>query len=94
MSYDIGDSVRLSVNFCDAINFAAVDPTGIQLLLKTPDGVESTRSYPSLVLKDSTGNYHFDYAIEQSGRYWYRWQGTGAYPSAVEGYFVVKPSQF
>jgi len=61
MSYDIGDSVRLSVNFCDAIK---------------------------------VGNYHFDYAISQSGRYWYRWQGTGAYPSAVEGYFVVKPSQF
>jgi hypothetical protein len=94
MSYDIGDSVRLSVNFCDAINFATVDPNGIDLLIKTPNGVESTQSYPSTVLKESVGNYYFDYAISQSGRYWYRWQGTGAFSSAVEGYFVVKPSQF
>lgn len=94
MSYDVGDSVRLSVNFCDAINFGAVDPTGVQLLIKTPDGVQSTQSYPSTVVKDSTGNYHFDYSLTQNGWYWYRWQGTGAFPSAVEGSFLVKPSHF
>jgi hypothetical protein len=94
MAYDIGDSIRLTVTFTSVINSTLVDPTNIKLTIKRPDLIEEQFLYPAIVQKESIGIYNHDYAIDQSGRFWYRWEGTGANPSAIEGYFIVKESQF
>lgn len=92
--YDIGDSIRLSVNFSNSQNFDSVDPLFVELKLKSPSGNVTTYSYPSNINKESIGNYYYDIQINESGRYWYWWRGTGTYSSVVEGSFFVKKSQF
>lgn len=94
MAYDIGDTLRLTVTFTSVINSTPADPTNVKLIVKRPDLIEEEFLYPAIVQKDSIGIYHHDYSIDQNGRFWYRWEGTGANPSAVEGYFIVSQSQF
>ena len=43
--------------------------------------------YPGDIIKDSTGNYHFDLSISESGDWYYRYEGTGAVQAAIEPLF-------
>lgn len=78
-AYDVGDLKRCSCAFT-SIAGAATDPTAVVLVIREPDGTEITKSYPtpSDITKDSTGNYHYDFAITKAGRHVERWVGTGA----------------
>lgn len=85
MTYDVGDLVRLKVDFTDA-DGAPADPSAVGLRVKR-DGVTST--YTDAV-QDSTGAYHKDVNVDAPGVWTYRWTGTGAVQAAEEGRFFVR----
>lgn len=88
MRYEIGDGVRLSVVFTDAVSGALADPTTVILTLQQPDGTDAV----VVVQKDATGKYHADYLTTLPGVHVWRWAGTGAVPAAAEGVFTVSRS--
>ena len=95
MAYNVGDLVRVSVYI--TINGVATDPsTGPVCQWNDPSGVNTTKTYPSdaEVVKDSTGRYHLDIAIDEAGTWYYNWAGTGTAQGAEEGSFVVAPTEF
>lgn len=94
MRYDIGDGIRLSCKFTDPITGDLVNPTVVNFTIKNPDKSVDEYAYPSSIFKDSDGVYSVDVVISQSGMHWYRWTGTGAWPSATEGSFQVPKSHF
>lgn len=89
--YDRGDVVRLTANFTNLSN-TATDPTAVALRVKQPDGTVVVYNYPATIAKDSTGQYHYDLSIAESGDYYYRYEGTGAVQAAAEGLFHVHRS--
>lgn len=86
--YDVGDKIRLSVTFTSGST--PTDPTTVAVKIKEPDGT-ITSATPT---KDDAGDYHYDWSIVQSGRHWYRFEGTGAVVAAAEADFMVRESEF
>lgn len=92
-TYDIGDVVRLSVDF--KVGSTLTDPTTVTLKIMDPAGTTSTFTYAGAqVVKDATGEYHYDYSPTTAGEYHWRWEGTGSAKAASEGTFIVRRSQF
>ena len=91
----IGDGVRLENTWrVPATAAGAVtDPTTVTLRIEPPTGSVVSFVYPTGVVKVSTGYYRYDYVPTLAGRYWWRWEGTGAAQGAEEGRFTVRPSQ-
>lgn len=93
-TYDKGDLVRVTAAFTNAAG-TATDPTTVVCRVKSPS---STTMYTYLtdaaLVKDSTGNYHLDVSANESGQWWYRWEGTGAVQQAEEDSFIVEVSKF
>jgi len=93
-SYDSGDVVRVAVTFTNQSG-TAVDPGAVALKVKNPLGVITIYNYPADgVIKDSTGNYHFDFDLTVQGKWVYRWQGTVSNKGAEENSFQVRESAF
>jgi hypothetical protein len=91
--YDVGDKIRLSCAFTSG--GVATDPTAIICKVKEPDGTISTATYAlGQVAKASTGNYTYDFTIDQAGRHWYRFEGTGTVVAAAEADFWARESEF
>lgn len=90
--YDIGTKVRLIGEFRDLDNVLS-DPTVVVAKTRDPSGNVTTISGGS-VTKDSTGVYHVDVTLDESGTWWYRFEGTGAVVAADEQAFVVAESRF
>jgi uncharacterized protein YfaS (alpha-2-macroglobulin family) len=90
--YHQGDVARLSAAFADEGGTAA-DPDDVILKVETPDGTETTYTIGDLV-KDSTGAYHYDLPVDDPGRHWYRFEGTGIVQAASEAEFSVRRSVF
>lgn len=90
-AYDIGDAPRLAVAFTDYAD-AAADPTTISFVITEPDGVVVTYVYLTAeeLVKDSTGNYHVDYAISKAGRHSFKFVGTGDVVSTQQSEFYVR----
>jgi hypothetical protein len=91
VDYTIGDLVRISCAF--TVNGTAADPTAVTAKVKAGDGIVTTYS-GAQVSKDSTGNYHVDVPITAAGRWYYRFEGTGAVIAATEDSFNVGTSAF
>ena len=94
--YQVGDLVRISAAFTNEAG-AAADPTTVSLLVKLRyviGATATTYTYPATVTKDSTGNYHVDFAPTTEGIWDYRWIGTGVVTAACEGAFNVPNSEF
>lgn len=92
--YQKGDLVRVSGVFRD-IALALIDPGTVALKATKPSGTTTTYTYAGgTVVKDSTGNYHVDVNIDESGPWNYLWQSTGIGQAAEPGQFVVEPSTF
>ena len=90
--YDRGDVVRLTANFTNLSNTPS-DPSAVILRIKQPDASISVHNFPSGdIVKDSTGVYHFDLSISDSGDYYYRFEGTGSVQAAGETLFHVRRS--
>ena len=92
-SYDIGDGVRLKVTF--TVNAVNSDPTTVTLRVKDPSGNIDVYTYALVqVTKSAVGIYYKDIFIDESGEWFYRWEGTGAVEAADESYFDVDVSEF
>lgn len=87
-NYDIGDLVRMAVVFKDDTGEVA-DPTAVTLMVLRPGDTVATAVSP---VKDATGQYHGDIAIDTAGSWYYRWAGTGAVVAAEETHFYVRES--
>lgn len=92
--FDLGDQVRLTVTFTNTVGGTRLDPSTVTLKIKTPSGLESQYVYPSGVVKAETGVYSRDFQVNESGKYYYRWEGAGGNPSVTESWFIVKTSEF
>ena len=95
-SYDIGDSIRCSVEFKARSTGTLTDPSVVTFKFKNPAGTETTYVYgtDAELVKDSTGMYHVDLDISSPGIYFYRFVGSGTVKAASESKFTVKASQF
>lgn len=84
--YDIGDAVKLSVDF--AVGGVATNPTTTTLRIRKPNGTITTPA----VTNPSTGRFEYVLTIDLSGIWSYRFEGTGAAVAAQESFFDVLPS--
>lgn len=91
----IGDPIRLAVNY--STNGTDVDPTGVTLRVRDPNGIVTEYVYGTdadVVLTDA-GDYLCDFIPDQSGRWSFRWVSSGTNTtSALEGEFLVQRSPF
>jgi hypothetical protein len=88
--YDVGDSVRLDVDFTD-LDGAAADPTAISLVIRNPKGVRATYTYAGgHVTRTGTGAYYYDTTANEPGTWHYKWTGTGALVVGEQGRFEVR----
>jgi hypothetical protein len=91
--YIEGQLVRLSAAFTDAAG-AAADPTTVTLKYlpaSAPGATTTTLTYPedTEIVKDSTGNYHYDLPLDDPGAWVWRWESTGDAQAATQGEFSV-----
>lgn len=91
--YDVGDRVRLRGVFTDLAG-ADTDPTTIVCKYQDPSGNETSVTYPTTIVKESTGRYYLDLDIDEAGTWHYRWNGTGAVVAAGEQSFIARDTQF
>jgi hypothetical protein len=75
-NYQTGNLIRLTVAITVTATGAPISPSGLTLKMKTPDGI--TTDISSTIVNDSTGNYHADFPVVQSGLHTYQWTGVGA----------------
>lgn len=77
--YDVGDLVRVSVDFKNLAG-ALADPSAITFKVRKPDQTVVIYVYGTdgELVKDAAGQYHVDVLLDQSGVYSPRFIGTGA----------------
>jgi hypothetical protein len=101
IEYELGQAVRLTAAFITAAGIAG-DPTtvtfkeGVMTAAPPPDPTATSHVFgvDAAVIKDSVGNYHFDYVPTLPGVYTYLAVGTGVLAAVAVGRFRVKPSPF
>jgi len=95
--YDYLDRVKLSVTFTN-VSGVAVDPSTVAVKWRDPSGNTTTKTYgvDAVVTKTGTGVYEVIMDIDEQGKWYYRWEGTGATGAqgAAERSFEVRDSMF
>lgn len=93
--YDIGDLVRLSVEFKNLAG-VFVDPGQVRVKVRDPKRIITTYTYPTNpeIVKDAVGKYHFDLAAAKTGIYCVRWEGKVSNIGAEEKDIKVRDSCF
>ena len=80
-NYDIGNKIRVSVEFTNLLNNdAAIDPTSVYCIVLNPAGRKTEYQYgvDSEIINSDTGDYYIDLSLTLDG-YWYvRWWGLDA----------------
>lgn len=92
----IGNTERLTVNVYDAAD-TDTDVVTLTCTVMKPDGGSTVYTYgtDANIDRESDGDYYCDVTPDQSGRWLYRWAGTGSGYTVVEaGSFVVQASPF
>jgi hypothetical protein len=92
-TFDIGDAVDVQMLFySDAAKTTLADPTAVSLRVRKPDGTATDYSYggAGTVTKSATGTYVQLITVDQAGRWWFRWAGTGAVATVEESEFRVR----
>ncbi len=94
-TYDVGDLVRCSVVFEDAVG-TNIDPDAVTVKVKAPDGTTATYTYgvDAVVVREATGVFHIDVPATAAGEWWFRWASSGTGQAAGEREFLVKVSEF
>jgi hypothetical protein len=87
--YDVGDGVRATWTARDLAG-AVASPTTVVAKLKDPAGTVTTPT-PT---QSGTGVYYVDITLNAEGRWYVRFEGTGAVISAAERQIRVRDSQF
>ena len=94
MAYDIGDKVRIKASFKNLAK-ELDDPTTVTIKIKKPDGTEIPYVYDvDAVYRTETGKYYYDLTFDASGRWYWRWVGTGDVHTADEGSIVVRETAY
>jgi len=88
MIFEIGDAARIDVTFTSLSTGALTNPTTLTLTIQAPDNSQTTPS-PTY---DSTGKYHYNLDLTQSGTWLYRWYATGDVQAVNEGSIEVRAS--
>lgn len=92
--YASGQLVNISCTF--TLSGIPTDPTTV--IGRFRWGTATTTSYTygvnAQLVKDSTGVYHFDVTAQNSGTYYYRFEGYTSVQAAEEGSFDVAVSRF
>lgn len=93
-TYNRGQEVRSTVTF--AVSGVATDPTAVLFKTQDPSGNETTYTFgvDANVVKSSVGNYYADWTLDEEGRWYYRWEGTGTVIAAAEHALEVRDSEF
>lgn len=91
MTYYVGSLTRLTVVFTSVVTSLPADPTTVALVVMAPDGTTVIYAYPSPIVKDDIGSYHYDLSLTQVGNWQYEWQGTGAVTAVSAGILSVSP---
>ena len=92
-TYNKGNRVRFSVTF--TVSAVNTDPTATTLKIQDPSGNETTYTYVlGEVIKTATGQYRKDIDIDETGSWYYRWEGTGAVVAASEAHLLVRSTEF
>ena len=90
--YPLNQTIRLSSVF--TVNEIPTDPTQVTLFVQDPSGVESLYYYTSgSVLRLSTGSYYYDMLPDDTGNWYYRFEGDGVV-AADEKQLIVERSEF
>lgn len=92
-AYDVGDRVRVYGVFTDLAG-VDTDPTTIVCKYQDPAGTETTVTYPTSIVKASTGRYYLDIDLNAAGTWYYRWVATGAVVAAGEQSLIVRATVF
>lgn len=91
--YEVGQGVRLSLAF--TVDGTPANPGAVTVKVLKPSGQVSTYTYSGgEVARDSTGNYHVDITVDQSGTWHYRGEGTTPAQAADEQAFKVEATRF
>lgn len=92
--YDVGDLIRVSGIFTNEDD-EETDPTVTTFKFTDPSGNTTTYIYSTdgELSRTKAGNFHVNISIDESGTWYYRWEGTGTVQAAEEGSFVVRPSR-
>jgi hypothetical protein len=92
-TYDKGDLVRLTATF--TVSDVNTDPTAVTLKIQDPSGNETTYTYAlGQITKTATGQYRYDLTIDETGYWYYRWEGTGAVVASAEAHLLVRATEF
>lgn len=96
--YDVGDLIRCATIFTNSAG-TVLDPDVIKFQVRDPSGNLTNFTYltDAELVKDSTGTYHADVAIDEKGDWWYRFYGLtsgGTAQGASENWFRVSQSRF
>jgi hypothetical protein len=94
-SYIVGNLVHISVVFTTTAG-AAIDPTVVKCLVRTPAGVTTTYTYgtDAALVKAAVGSYYLDVDANAEGIWNYRWYSTGTGQAADDGVFAISDSVF
>ena len=83
--YDKGDMVKFTASW--TLDGAASDPTTVRFKIKKSSGAITTyvNGQNTELVKDSVGNYHVDFVLDEVGQWSYRWEGEGGAHAAEGG---------
>lgn len=91
---DVGDVVKVTGEFRNTAG-ALTDPATITLKVKPWTESPVTYTYADgEITRESAGIYSKNLTITSSGRWHYRFIGTGAVAAAEEEYFIVENTAF
>jgi hypothetical protein len=96
MSYDSGDTARISTSISD-IDGNAADPGTLVFRMMRPNGNEFSYEYVAesgSIVREEKGKYYVDIPLNEVGDWPYRWEGSGSVGVAEEGALTVHGSVF
>lgn len=88
-TYQLNDIAKLSATF--TVSGVDTDPTTVTVTVRDPTGTVTTYTTSNGVTKDATGQYHLNLTVGVSGRWAYKWSGTGTAVDNEQGVFYVIP---
>jgi hypothetical protein len=88
LRYDIGEPVTISALYRNTAG-VITNPTTVTLRYRNPAGTVTVKQQADLT-NPSTGLWTYNITPDQSGVWWYRFEGTGAAAAIEEHFFYVR----